>query len=167
MPLTRIKLTAIADGGITAAKLANPLNLSSLDVTLPQGVGGTNWTTTPILTPTSDNTNDVPDGGSASGTGYLLSNSSGYFVNTGDGTVTVKLPANPQQGNLYFNRNDNAEYHMPQVVDNETYFTCSRANYAAKSGALYIFPSWLPHGVDGNQSKSDRISLAFNYGEKQ
>ena len=77
------------------------------------------------------------------------------------------IDANPQQGNLYFNRNDNAEYHMPQVVDNETYFTCSRANYAAKSGALYIFPSWLPHGVDGNQSKSDRISLAFNYGEKQ
>jgi len=123
MPLTRIKLTAIADGGITAAKLANPLNLSSFDVTLPQGVGGTNWTTTPILTPTSDNSNDVPGGGSASGTGYLLSNSSGYFVNTGNGTVTVKLPANPQQGN-YVSLVDYAGTNSRTGIDNANgYFT--------------------------------------------
>jgi uncharacterized protein (TIGR02466 family) len=77
------------------------------------------------------------------------------------------IDANVQQGNIFFQRNDNADYHLPIDVEKETYFTCSKANYASKTGGLYIFPSWLPHGVEGNQSKADRISLAFNYGEKQ
>ena len=81
MPLTRIKLTAIADGGITAVKLANPLNLSSLDVTLPQGVGGTNWT------------NAVQT------SSFTAVSSNGYFVDTTLGVVTVTLPASPSVGN--------------------------------------------------------------------
>lgn len=80
MPLTRIKLTAIADGGITAAKLANPLNLSSFDVTLPQGVGGTNWTN-PVKT-----------------SSFTAVSSNGYFVDTTLGVVTVTLPASPSAG---------------------------------------------------------------------
>lgn len=80
MPLTRIKLTAIADGGITAAKLANPLNLSSLDVTLPQGVGGTNWT------------NAVKT------SSFTAVSSNGYFVDTTLGVITVTLPASPSAG---------------------------------------------------------------------
>ena len=35
MPLTRIKLTAFADGGISTAKLSNTLDLSTKTVTLP------------------------------------------------------------------------------------------------------------------------------------
>ena len=81
MPLTRIKLTAIADGGITAVKLANPLNLSSLDVTLPQGVGGTNLT------------NAVQT------SSFTAVSSNGYFVDTTLGVVTVTLPASPSVGN--------------------------------------------------------------------
>jgi hypothetical protein len=81
MPLTRIKLTAIADGGITAVKLANPLNLSSFDVTLPQGVGGTNWT------------NAVQT------SSFTAVSSNGYFVDTTLGVVTVTLPASPSVGN--------------------------------------------------------------------
>ena len=89
MPLTRIKLTAIADGGITAVKLANPLNLSSLDVTLPQGVGGTNWTNAVV--------NQSSTG--ATGTGFEVASSNGYFVDTSSGTVTIKLPSSPTIGN--------------------------------------------------------------------
>jgi len=27
---------------------------------------------------------------------------------------------------------------------------------------LYVFPGWLEHGVEINQSASDRISISFN-----
>ena len=77
------------------------------------------------------------------------------------------VDANPQQGNIQFERSDNAQYHIPEYVEKETYFTSTRATYAAKTGALYIFPGWLNHSVQGNKSNSDRISISFNYGEKK
>mgnify|MGYP001579283644 CR=1 FL=1 len=77
------------------------------------------------------------------------------------------VDAKPEQGNIQFERNDNAEYHIPTQVAEETYYTSTRATYAAKTGALYIFPSWLKHSVQGNYTETDRISIAFNYGEKQ
>jgi len=76
------------------------------------------------------------------------------------------VDANENQGNIQFERSDNGEYHIPEIIDKETYFTCTRATYAAKTGALYIFPSWLKHSVQGNKSNTDRISISFNYGIK-
>lgn len=77
------------------------------------------------------------------------------------------VDATPEQGNIQFERSDNAECYIPEKVETETYFTSTRATYAAKTGALYIFPSWIKHSVQGNRSKTDRISIAFNYGEKK
>jgi len=77
------------------------------------------------------------------------------------------VDANENQGNIQFERSDNGEYHIPEIVDKETYFTCTRATYAGKTGGLYIFPSWLKHSVQGNNSNTDRISISFNYGEKK
>lgn len=77
------------------------------------------------------------------------------------------VDAVPEQGNIQFDRNDNAEYHIPVNVAKETYYTSTRATYAAKTGALYVFPGWLKHSVQGNYTETDRISIAFNYGEKQ
>lgn len=76
------------------------------------------------------------------------------------------VQAVPEQGNIQFERNDGAEYHLPANVAKETYFSCTRATYAAKTNALYIFPSWLKHSVQGNYTKEDRISISFNYGVK-
>jgi len=77
------------------------------------------------------------------------------------------VDAKPEQGNIQFERNDGAEYHIPaEVLQPATYYTSTRATYAAKSGALYIFPGWLKHSVEGNQTNTDRISISFNYGEK-
>ena len=112
MPLTRIKLTAIADGGITVAKLANPLNLSGLDVTLPQGVGGTNWTNAVI--------NQSSTG--ATGAGYEVASSNGYFVDTTAGTVTIKLPASPTIGN-YISLVDYAGTNDLVATDVNGYYT--------------------------------------------
>jgi len=77
------------------------------------------------------------------------------------------VDASDKQGNIQFERNDGAEYHIPEYVEKETYFTSTRATYACKTNALYIFPGWLKHSVQGNQSHSDRISISFNYGEKK
>ena len=112
MPLTRIKLTAIADGGITAVKLANPLNLSSLDVTLPQGVGGTNWTNAVV--------NQSSTG--ATGTGFEVASSNGYFVDTSSGTVTIKLPSSPTIGN-YVSLVDYAGSNDLENVDINGFYT--------------------------------------------
>jgi uncharacterized protein (TIGR02466 family) len=76
------------------------------------------------------------------------------------------VDATPEQGNIQFERNDNDEYHIPTKVAKETYYTSTRATYAGKTNALYIFPSWLKHSVQGNKSNNDRISISFNYGEK-
>ena len=77
------------------------------------------------------------------------------------------IDAVPEQGNIQFERNDAAEHHIPEEVYKPTYFTSTRATYAAKTGALYIFPSWLKHSVEGNKTTTDRISISFNLGEKK
>ena len=75
--------------------------------------------------------------------------------------------AEDYQGNIQFERNDGAEYHIPESIDKATYYTSTRASYKAKTGAIYIFPGWLKHSVEGNQTQKDRISISFNYGEKK
>jgi uncharacterized protein (TIGR02466 family) len=77
------------------------------------------------------------------------------------------VDADKEQGNIQFERNDSAEYHIPLDIAQETYYTSTRATYACKTGALYIFPGWLKHSVQGNKSNKDRISISFNYGEKK
>jgi hypothetical protein len=39
----------------------------------------------------------------------------------------------------------------------------SHEKYFPKVGDLLIFPQYLPHSVEPNLSKEDRISIAFNY----
>ena len=77
------------------------------------------------------------------------------------------VDASDKQGNIQFERNDGAEYHIPEDIGQVTYYTSTRATYAGKTNALYIFPSWLKHSVQGNFSETDRISISFNYGEKK
>jgi len=60
------------------------------------------------------------------------------------------IDADPNQGNIQFERNDGAEYHIPDLIRKETYYTCTRATYAAKTGGLYIFPGWLKHSVQAH-----------------
>lgn len=75
-----------------------------------------------------------------------------YYVDAKDG-----------QGNIVFERDDNAQYFIPPV-ENKNYFNSTVCTYKAKTGALYIFPGWLKHRVDPNQIDDDRISISFNYG---
>ena len=76
------------------------------------------------------------------------------------------IDAVPEQGNIQFERNDGAEYHIPSKIHKPTYYTSTRATYAAKTNALYIFPGWMRHSVEGNKTTTDRVSISFNIGEK-
>ena len=40
--------------------------------------------------------------------------------------------------------------------------SAAQINYSPKPGRLLMWESWLPHGVNGNKSDRNRISLAFN-----
>ena len=76
------------------------------------------------------------------------------------------VDADPQQCNIIFERGDNAEYHVrPHNIQKVNYYNSQSCTYAAKTGALYIFPSWLKHHVQANRANKDRISISFNYGE--
>lgn len=74
------------------------------------------------------------------------------------------VDAKENQGKLYFERNDTAEYFLPPIENQVTYYNSSRAAYQPKTNALFIFPGWLKHNVTANQTKDDRISISFNYG---
>jgi uncharacterized protein (TIGR02466 family) len=77
------------------------------------------------------------------------------------------IDADETQGNINFMRNDGAEYHIPQsMITQMHHFNSSKCTYPAKTGALYVFPGWLQHSVDGNTSTKDRISISFNCGAK-
>ena len=71
-----------------------------------------------------------------------------------------------EQGNIFFERSDNAEYFLPPVSQTN-YFNCTATSYKAITGAMYVFPSWLKHSVQPNKTDKDRISISFNYGVKK
>lgn len=84
-----------------------------------------------------------------------------HFQSVFSGVYYVEAGEN--QGNIVFERDDNAQYFIPPV-ENKNYFNSTACTYKAKTSALYIFPSWLKHRVDPNESQTDRISISFNYG---
>lgn len=76
------------------------------------------------------------------------------------GVYYVKAPQ--KCGNILF--------HNPCDISNwwnETFFGNNKifyrsVGYTPVEGQLIIFPSWLSHSVEKNESDSDRISIAFN-----
>tara|TARA_B100000902_G_scaffold279862_1_gene265656 strand:+ start:911 stop:1495 length:585 start_codon:yes stop_codon:yes gene_type:complete len=75
------------------------------------------------------------------------------------------VKATPEQGNIFFERGDNAEYFLPPM-EKPNYFTSTATTYKAMTNALYIFPGWLKHSVQPNLTDENRISVSFNYGIK-
>jgi len=78
------------------------------------------------------------------------------------GCYYVRVPKN--SGNIEFFRSDDAEYYIPSNLSTYNYFNSTKIIYESKDHRTLLFPSWLKHAVQGNQSKDERISIAFNYG---
>lgn len=76
------------------------------------------------------------------------------------GTYYIDVPTD-NMGNIEFIRDDDSEYYLR---DHNTKYGAQKEVYKAQTGVLLLFPSWLKHGVQGNRSDKNRISMAFNYG---
>ena len=76
------------------------------------------------------------------------------------GVYYVKAPEN--SGNLYFHDPRISSQMLVPAYDKITPITLSKLIYKPVEGMLVIFPSWLWHGVEINQSEEERISISFN-----
>ena len=79
------------------------------------------------------------------------------------GVYYVQTPENC--GNLYFENILPVNYNWhPKHFKDFTHNTFAGDNweFVPQANDLYVFPSWAKHGVNGNVSDTDRISISFN-----
>lgn len=74
-----------------------------------------------------------------------------YYIQTPDGC-----------GEIYFKdpRTPGLMYRPPIAA--ETSYTATEVALGPEAGRMYVFPSWLEHGVRPNRSDGDRIGISFN-----
>ncbi len=72
------------------------------------------------------------------------------------------VSANKDSGDIVFYNDDKLNMIYSMFVDTNNKNTCSSIKYKPETNKIILFPSWIPHGVDINNSKEDRISIAFN-----
>ena len=79
-----------------------------------------------------------------------------YYASTPENSGNVLMYNNPMMQFI------NESY---LDVNNKNTYNC--IEYKPFNGRVIIFPSWLPHSVQPNNSKEDRISIAFNFNIKR
>ena len=60
-----------------------------------------------------------------------------------------------------------ARWMMPPAADGTRAENSFHAKLAPEPGKLFLFPSWLEHGVAQNLSDRERISMSFNFEMRQ
>ena len=76
------------------------------------------------------------------------------------GVYYVSAPEN--SGNVVIHNNSIMQFINASYLDTNNKNTHPEVVYKPVTGKVIIFPSWLPHSVQPNNSKEDRISIAFN-----
>ena len=77
------------------------------------------------------------------------------------GAFYLQVPEN--SGKLTFhNPHPQSEVLSPPIKANQSIHLAPRVGWQPKVNDLLIFPSWLNHEVEINNSKEDRIMLSFN-----
>lgn len=90
------------------------------------------------------------------------SNSVHYHANCHfSGVYYVSLQA-PECGSIYFRDPRVASRMLPWPADQASDFTTNEVQMRPEEGRMYVFPGWLEHGVEVNQSDRDRVSISFN-----
>jgi uncharacterized protein (TIGR02466 family) len=75
----------------------------------------------------------------------------------------VKVPLN--SGKIIFSRPSILYYEKcieNDIIEKYNEFNSSTYAYEPKEGDLIMFPAWLEHFVESNNTNEDRISIAFN-----
>ncbi len=79
------------------------------------------------------------------------------------GVYYVSVPKE-NMGDLVLHRGDNAEFFLTSKVKREqTMANAFSVAKPAKESTFYLFPSWIKHHVERNETHSERISIAFNF----
>ena len=79
------------------------------------------------------------------------------------GTYYVQVPEE-NMGDLMLHRGDNAEIFLTSKVEREqTMVDTMAVPCPVKESMFYLFPSWVKHSVERNNTDSERISIAFNF----
>lgn len=79
------------------------------------------------------------------------------------GTYYVQVPEE-NMGDLILHRGDTAEFFLTSKVDREpTMANAMAIPCPVKESMFYLFPSWVKHSVERNNTDSERISIAFNF----
>jgi uncharacterized protein (TIGR02466 family) len=79
------------------------------------------------------------------------------------GTYYVQVPEE-NMGDLMLHRGDNAEFFLTSKVKREqTMVNTMAVPCPVKESMFYLFPSWVKHSVERNNTDSERISIAFNF----
>lgn len=79
------------------------------------------------------------------------------------GTYYVQVPEE-NMGNLMLHRGDNAEFFLTSKVERQqTMANAMTIPCPVKESMFYLFPSWVKHSVERNNTDSERISIAFNF----
>ena len=77
------------------------------------------------------------------------------------GVYYISLKA-PECGSIYFRDPRVASRMLSYPVAQLTDFTTGEILLPPEEGRIYVFPGWLEHGVEVNQSDQDRVSISFN-----
>lgn len=73
------------------------------------------------------------------------------------------IQADQNSGNIIFERSAMEDYTISSVVGlSKSKLGASKWKYEAIPNRLLIFPAWLSHKVEENNSSIERISMAFN-----
>ena len=79
------------------------------------------------------------------------------------GTYYVQVPE-PNMGDLVLHRGDTAEFFLTSKVKREpTMANAMSIPLPVEESKFYLFPSWVKHSVERNNTDSERISIAFNF----
>lgn len=79
------------------------------------------------------------------------------------GVYYVSVPET-NMGDLVLHRGDNAEFFLSSKVKRETTMANALSvTCPVEESKFYLFPSWVKHSVERNNSKYERISIAFNF----
>jgi uncharacterized protein (TIGR02466 family) len=78
------------------------------------------------------------------------------------GVYYIQVPED--SGNIFFCDPRPASQMLIPPGQESTPWTLSRVTYRSVPGTLLLFPSWLTHGVEPNNSNGERIAISFNIG---